>query len=128
MNPEEGKLRPQILDRFGLRVVVRGLVVRPSEVGERQCGARLQNVAWPAALADKYDGRGQLYRVGMNYITQQYDVPCPFPDAFSITDLVTNSYAINAIPTRGQKGILYHNKPFPPKDWTADSLAAGGIR
>jgi len=26
MNPEEGKLRPQILDRFGLRVIVRGLV------------------------------------------------------------------------------------------------------
>jgi magnesium chelatase subunit I len=25
MNPEEGKLRPQILDRFGLRVLVRGL-------------------------------------------------------------------------------------------------------
>lgn len=26
MNPEEGRLRPQILDRFGLRVMVRGLV------------------------------------------------------------------------------------------------------
>ena len=26
MNPEEGRLRPQILDRFGLRVVVRGLI------------------------------------------------------------------------------------------------------
>lgn len=25
MNPEEGKLRPQIMDRFGLRVIVRGL-------------------------------------------------------------------------------------------------------
>jgi magnesium chelatase subunit I len=25
MNPEEGKLRPQILDRFGLRVITRGL-------------------------------------------------------------------------------------------------------
>jgi magnesium chelatase subunit I len=25
MNPEEGKLRPQILDRFGLRVIVKGL-------------------------------------------------------------------------------------------------------
>src|SRR5215208_5765223 len=25
MNPEEGRLRPQILDRFGLRVIVRGL-------------------------------------------------------------------------------------------------------
>jgi len=31
MNPEEGRLRPQIQDRFGLRVVVRGL----SDVGER---------------------------------------------------------------------------------------------
>jgi len=26
MNPEEGRLRPQIMDRFGLRVVVRGLL------------------------------------------------------------------------------------------------------
>ncbi len=25
MNPEEGKLRPQIMDRFGLRIIVRGL-------------------------------------------------------------------------------------------------------
>lgn len=27
MNPEEGDLRPQILDRFGLRVIVRGLTI-----------------------------------------------------------------------------------------------------
>ncbi len=26
MNPEEGRLRPQILDRFGLRLIIRGLV------------------------------------------------------------------------------------------------------
>lgn len=31
MNPEEGRLRPQILDRFGLRVVVKGL----TDQGER---------------------------------------------------------------------------------------------
>jgi magnesium chelatase subunit I len=28
MNPEEGRLRPQIMDRFGLRVIVRGLTER----------------------------------------------------------------------------------------------------
>jgi magnesium chelatase subunit I len=28
MNPEEGRLRPQIMDRFGLRVIVRGLTGR----------------------------------------------------------------------------------------------------
>jgi magnesium chelatase subunit I len=36
MNPEEGKLRPQIMDRFGLRVVVGGL----TDVEERREGVR----------------------------------------------------------------------------------------
>ncbi len=36
MNPEEGNLRPQIMDRFGLRVVVSGL----SDVEERREAAR----------------------------------------------------------------------------------------
>jgi hypothetical protein len=88
----------------------------------------LDEDSWAAALADKYDGRGQLYRVGLNYLVQQYDVPCLFPDSFAIIDLVTNSYAINALPVPGQKGILYPGHAFPPKDWTADSLAAGGVR
>ena len=37
MNPEEGRLRPQIMDRFGLRVNVRGLTEMPErmEVYER---------------------------------------------------------------------------------------------
>ena len=37
MNPEEGRLRPQILDRFGLRVNVRGLMSKEErlEVYER---------------------------------------------------------------------------------------------
>ena len=88
----------------------------------------LDEDSWAAALADKYDGRGQLYRVGMNYLTQQYDVPCLFPDSFAIADLVTGSYAVNALPTPGQKGILYPGHAFPAKDWTADSLSGGGIR
>jgi len=32
MNPEEGRLRPQILDRFGLRVMVRGLESGPERL------------------------------------------------------------------------------------------------
>jgi magnesium chelatase subunit I len=41
MNPEEGRLRPQILDRFGLRVIVRGL----EDAGERLEAYRRVN-AW----------------------------------------------------------------------------------
>ncbi len=32
MNPEEGRLRPQIMDRFGLRVSVRGLAEKPERM------------------------------------------------------------------------------------------------
>jgi hypothetical protein len=88
----------------------------------------LDEDSWAAALSDSYDNRGQLYRVGMNYLVQQYDVPCLFPDAFAVFDLVTKSYAINALPAPGQKGILYPGHAFPAKDWTADSLSGGGIR
>ena len=32
MNPEEGSLRPQIMDRFGLRIAVRGLMNPPERL------------------------------------------------------------------------------------------------
>ncbi len=52
MNPEEGRLRPQILDRFGLRVIVRGLD-DPAERLEayRRVQAYLAN---PRAMASVY--------------------------------------------------------------------------
>ena len=52
MNPEEGKLRPQILDRFGLRVVVRGLE-NPAERLEayRRVTTYLSN---PRAMINQY--------------------------------------------------------------------------
>ncbi len=88
----------------------------------------LDEDSWTASLADKYDGRGQLYRVGVNYMTPSYDVPAPFQGNFSIHDLVTNSYVINGFPVAGKKGILYPGHPFPARDWTADSLSGEGVR
>jgi magnesium chelatase subunit I len=52
MNPEEGRIRPQILDRFGLRVVVRGL----ADPGERLEAYRRSQayLASPRGLAAEY--------------------------------------------------------------------------
>jgi magnesium chelatase subunit I len=59
MNPEEGNLRPQILDRFGLRVIVRGL----EDLQERQT-AYQRAVTFrsnPLALLNQYrEATGQL--------------------------------------------------------------------
>jgi magnesium chelatase subunit I len=52
MNPEEGNLRPQIMDRFGLRVVVSGL----ADPQERLAGAR----AVQAFSANRYEFAGRF--------------------------------------------------------------------
>jgi magnesium chelatase subunit I len=52
MNPEEGRLRPQILDRFGLRVIVRGLEDRVERLeAYRRVQAYLAN---PRGMAVTY--------------------------------------------------------------------------
>ena len=54
MNPEEGNLRPQIMDRFGLRVVVRGLSESGSryEAYERAMWHRQDSVSMSEAYAE----------------------------------------------------------------------------
>jgi hypothetical protein len=88
----------------------------------------LDEDSWVAALADKYDSRGQLYRVGISYITQQYDVPCPWGDSFTIHDLVADSYMVCGEMAPSKKGIVYISHPYPAKLWTPESLAASGVR
>jgi magnesium chelatase subunit I len=58
MNPEEGKLRPQIMDRFGLRVVVRGL-----DDKEQRLEAYKRVRSWlinPRQLAQQYSDETQI--------------------------------------------------------------------
>ncbi|GAA1554642.1 putative cobaltochelatase [Kribbella hippodromi] len=54
MNPEEGELRPQLLDRFGLTVDV--VASRDPAVRVEVMRARLTYEAGPAEFAERYDG------------------------------------------------------------------------
>ena len=61
MNPEEGRLRPQIMDRLGLRISVRGLQAKEERraVYERVRAYR-QNptrfiIEWEEAIAEMQD-------------------------------------------------------------------------
>jgi magnesium chelatase subunit I len=58
MNPEEGRLRPQIMDRFGLRIVVKGLpdTNQRFEVYQR-VQAYLEN---PRKVIQEYNGETQI--------------------------------------------------------------------
>jgi magnesium chelatase subunit I len=58
MNPEEGRLRPQIMDRFGLRVIVRGLEDQAERLeAYRRVHAYLTN---PRQMVRQYAAEGAL--------------------------------------------------------------------
>jgi magnesium chelatase subunit I len=58
MNPEEGRLRPQIMDRFGLRIVVKGLL----DTNQRfEVYQRVQAyLANPRKVIQEYNGETQI--------------------------------------------------------------------
>jgi len=60
MNPEEGNLRPQILDRFGLRVIVRGLDTPAERKEAYQRAVTFRNN--PLALINQYNIATEEFR------------------------------------------------------------------
>jgi len=69
MNPEEGRLRPQILDRFGLRVIIRGL-----EATDQRMEAYRRSVAFrtsPHAVLESYDQATEAARLEISEARRQ---------------------------------------------------------
>ncbi len=86
----------------------------------------LDEDSWAAILSDQYDGRGQLYRVGIALMAPSYEVPAPWPDPFLHYDLSSGAYAINGWPSAA--GWYRHVECPGEGEWSADALAGAGIR
>jgi len=86
----------------------------------------LDEDSWSALLSDQYDGRGQLYRVGLAFMAPSYDVPAPWADPFLHYDLAAGGYAINGWP--GSTGWLRHGECLGDAAWSPDALAGAGVR
>jgi Protein of unknown function (DUF1329) len=128
----EELLKPRFLEpslvRWELhRVWIVDARLRP---GKRHIYSRrvfyLDEDSWAALTSDQYDGRGQLYRVGMALMAPSYDLPAPFADPFLHHDLVTGVYAINGWP--GASGWLRHAGCLSENEWSPEALAGAGIR
>ena len=70
MNPEEGRLRPQILDRFGLRVIVRGLEQATDRLeAYRRVQAYLTNPRQMAnQFSDEMEAAAEEIRAARDYL------------------------------------------------------------
>lgn len=81
MNPEEGRLRPQILDRFGLRVIVRGLKERAQRLeAYRRARAYMTN---PRQVAREFAPSTALAQEDIQIAREllpQVEIPDPVAD------------------------------------------------
>jgi hypothetical protein len=120
-------VNPDVLRWELHRVWVVDAKLRP---GKRHLYARrvfyLDEDSWAALLSDQYDGRGQLYRVGLAFMAPSYDVPAPWADPFLHYDLSSGAYAINGWPSAA--GWLRHTACEGENAWSPDALAGSGVR
>ncbi|RJG27185.1 DUF1329 domain-containing protein [Massilia cavernae] len=82
--------------------------------------------SWAALASDQYDGRGQMWRPGFNYITSNYDTGGVYSNAAGHYDLIAGTYSMNVWPGKG--GVKVLDKAAPESSWTADSLSGAGVR
>ncbi|GAB2584995.1 DUF1329 domain-containing protein [Ramlibacter solisilvae] len=81
--------------------------------------------SWHVVASDQYDGRGQLWRAGFNYLAPLYDAGTINATA-SHYDLIAGTYYANIWPGAG--GVKVMEQLTPDTSWTADALAGQGVR
>jgi hypothetical protein len=82
--------------------------------------------SWIILVQDKYDNRGQLWRVDEQHTTQYYDVPFLAAGLEVKHDLQSGRYL--ALSIRNEETKVYDRVPLTPADFTPDALRSKGTR
>lgn len=98
--------------------------------GQRHIYARrtfyVDEDSWSAVATETYDARGQLYRVGFNYVAPSYEVPGPTALMYGHYDLISGVYYISGL--TAQTGGVRFVQSLPDKEWQPDILSTLGVR
>jgi hypothetical protein len=86
----------------------------------------LDEDSWRALISDQYDARGQLYRIGIAYMTPSLEYPAPRVQPFGHYDLITGQYNLNGYV--GSRGSVEFVDKLPEREWTSDALSGNGVR
>jgi hypothetical protein len=86
----------------------------------------LDEDSWIPALTDKYDGRGDLWRVGELHSINMYDVPMQYGTLEVHYDLQAGRYI--AMGMRNNEPTFYETVKRTPGDYTPQNLRVVGTR
>lgn len=77
--------------------------------------------SWQVAVADHFDGRGQLWRVAEAFQFQYRDAQVPLMTAELLYDLQSGRYLVNAMTNEEGEGFEFGDK-FKHKDFTPQAI------
>ncbi|HSX71697.1 MAG TPA: DUF1329 domain-containing protein [Pseudomonas sp.] len=75
----------------------------------------LDEDSWQIAVADRYDGRGELWRVAMGYLTSFYDLPTIWTSIDTFHDLQARRYVVHKLENE-ESETLDFTQPLPSLD------------
>ncbi len=106
-------------------------VVATLKPGERHIYAKRQlffdEDSWQIALADHYDGRGQLWRVGEGHAEQHYQRQVPLYTLEALYDVISGRYIVNGMRNEEKHGTEFGFRATGA-DYTPAALRASGVR
>lgn len=71
--------------------------------------------SWQIALADRYDGRGELWRVSIGYLSNFYDLPTIWSSLDTFHDLQARRYVVHKLENE-EKATIDFSQPIPSDD------------
>jgi hypothetical protein len=80
------------------------------------------------ALADGYDGRGNLWRVYSMPLVQAYDVPLMFQSPYIVSDLSNGTFIVSALTNERKQPAYVWNTKAKQADFTVDAIRRKGTR
>lgn len=83
--------------------------------------------SWMIVLADHYDARGTLWRVGTGHLMQVYNKQIPAYGVETLNDLLAGRYTVTGMSNEETNASNYDYKPTP-FDFTTASLRSSGVR
>ncbi|PKA68162.1 uncharacterized protein DUF1329 [Pseudomonas baetica] len=99
--------------------------------GERHIYAKrsyfIDEDTWQIVLADHYDGRGTLWRVGKGHLTELYDQQIPWLAVETLYDLLNGRYIASGMKNEDHNPMVFGGEAVS-SEFTPSALRSTGIR
>jgi len=88
----------------------------------------LDEDSWQCVVADRYDGRGNLWRTALAFPIEMPEVPVMVADGYEYIDLYQHRFLVQGLHNQEPVAPIYNATSLTEKDFTAESVRRLGLR